>query len=208
MKQVVPGNLNPLWPLIAVIGDADAARQSTKYRVAQQVGRSLVDAGCRILTGGLGGVMEAACRGGHASWRYQPGSTVGVLPGSDPNDANEFVDIILPTALHHVRNSLVAHADAVVAIGGGAGTLSEICFAWMYKRLIIALKVRGWSGRLAGTRLDNRIRYPHLPKDQIYPANNAGDVVRLLRAHLPAYQVRRRLNFPTGPGGKTVARRR
>jgi uncharacterized protein (TIGR00725 family) len=55
-------------------------------------------------------------------------------------DANPFVDIAIASGLDHVRNSVVAHADAVIAIGGGAGTMSEICFAWIYKRLVIG----GW----------------------------------------------------------------
>lgn len=139
-------------PLVAVIGDARVEPGGTKDRLAEEVGRLLVDAGFRVLTGGLGGVMEAACRGARSSSRYQSGDTVAVLPGHDPADANPFVDIVIPSGLDHVRNSIVVHADAVIAIGGGAGTMSEICLAWIYKRLIVALRVE-WSIVLRASRV-------------------------------------------------------
>ncbi|MBL8745761.1 MAG: acyl-CoA synthetase [Phycisphaerae bacterium] len=133
-----------------------------------------------MLTGGLGGVMEAACRGARSSAKYQAGDTVGIVPGHDPRDANAFVDVVLASGLDHVRNSVVAHADAVIAIGGGAGTMSEICFAWIYKRLIIGMRVEGWSGRMADQRVDERIRYPSEPDDRVFGADSADEVLRTL----------------------------
>jgi uncharacterized protein (TIGR00725 family) len=165
-------------PLVAVIGDARVEPGETKDRLAEEVGRLLVDAGFRVLTGGLGGVMEAACRGARSSSRYQSGDTVAVLPGHDPGEANEFVDVAIASGLDHVRNSIVAHADAVVAIGGGAGTMSEICLAWIYKRLIVALRVAGWSGKIADQRVDERMRYPNEPDDRVFGAASAVDAVR------------------------------
>jgi uncharacterized protein (TIGR00725 family) len=159
--------------LVAVIGDANVPVGSQKDLLAEEVGRLLVDAGFRVLTGGLGGVMEAACRGARSSSRYQSGDTVAVLPGHDPADANPFVDVVIPSGLDHVRNSIVAHADAVIAIGGGAGTMSEICLAWIYKRLIVALRVEGWSGRIADQRVDERVRYPDEPDDRVFGATSA-----------------------------------
>jgi uncharacterized protein (TIGR00725 family) len=156
-----------------VIGDANVPVGSQKDLLAEEVGRLLVDAGFRVLTGGLGGVMEAACRGARSSSRYQSGDTVAVLPGHDPADANPFVDVVIPSGLDHVRNSIVAHADAVIAIGGGAGTMSEICLAWIYKRLIVALRVEGWSGRIADQRVDERVRYPDEPDDRVFGATSA-----------------------------------
>ena len=91
--------------------------------------------------------MEAACKGAHASARYREGDTIGVLPHFDPAEANPWVDIVLATGLDHARNGLVANADAVVAVGGGAGTLCEMTFAWMYKRLIVAVAVPGAGAR-------------------------------------------------------------
>lgn len=172
-------------PLIAVIGDAKLEAGSVKDKLAEDIGRSLIDAGYRVLTGGLGGVMESACRGARASAKYQSGDTVGVVPGHDPGEANAFVDISIASGLDHVRNSVVAHADAVIAIGGGAGTMSEICLAWIYKRLIIGLRVDGWSGRMADQRVDDRIRYPSQPDDRVFGADSAVGAIHLLEERLP-----------------------
>jgi uncharacterized protein (TIGR00725 family) len=166
--------------LIAVIGDANVPPGLQKDLLAEEVGRLLVDAGFRVLTGGLGGVMEAACRGARSSSRYQSGDTVAVLPGHDPAEANAFVDVAIPSGLDHVRNSIVAHADAVIAIGGGAGTMSEICLAWIYKRLIVALRVEGWSGQIADQRVDERVRYPSEPLDRVLGASSAGEAVSMI----------------------------
>jgi uncharacterized protein (TIGR00725 family) len=150
----------------------------------------LIDSGYRIITGGMGGIMEAACRGARESTLYREGDTVGLLPGHMPSAANSFVDIVIPTGLAYGRNYLVAHADAVVAVGGGAGTLSEICYAWMHKRLIIALGEEGWSGKLAGEKLDLRIRYNDIPDDRIYAASSPRRVIKLLSQLLPIYKGR------------------
>lgn len=173
--------------LVAVIGDANLPAGSQKDLLAEEVGRLLVDAGFRVLTGGLGGVMEAACRGARSSSRYQSGDTVGVLPGHDPGEANEFVDVAIASGLDHVRNSIVAHADAVIAIGGGAGTMSEICLAWIYKRLIVALRVEGWSGKIADQRVDERVRYPDEADDRVFGATSAVDAVRILVERVALY---------------------
>jgi uncharacterized protein (TIGR00725 family) len=173
--------------LIAVIGDAGVKPDSPKYALAEAIGRHLVDAGYRVLTGGLGGVMEGASRGARNSDRYQQGDTVAVLPGHDPGAANPFVDIVIPSGLDHVRNSVVAHAEAVVAVGGGAGTMSEICLAWIYKRLVVALRVDGWSGRVADSRIDERVRYPAESDDRVFGADTPDAVVRLLAERLDRY---------------------
>lgn len=172
-------------PLIAVIGDAKLEPGSVKDKLAEDIGRALIDAGYRVLTGGLGGVMEAACRGARSSAKYQSGDTVGVVPGHDPGEANAFVDISIASGLDHVRNSVVAHADAVIAIGGGAGTMSEICLAWIYKRLILGLRVDGWSGRMAEQRVDDRIRYSNQPDDRVFGADTAVGAIQLLDERLP-----------------------
>jgi uncharacterized protein (TIGR00725 family) len=110
---------------IAVIGpgrDAGAA----ELEQAEEAGAAIAAAGATLVCGGLGGVMEAACRGA----RSRGGMTVGLLPGTDRDDANGWVVLALPTGLGEARNVLVVRAaEAVVAIGGGWGTLSEIAFA-------------------------------------------------------------------------------
>lgn len=170
--------------VIAVVGDAVVPAGSAKDVLAEEIGRALVDAGFRVMTGGLGGVMESACRGAKSSDRYAPGDTIGMLPGHDPTEANAHVDIVIPTGLDHVRNSVVAHADALVAVGGGAGTMSEICLAWIYKRLIIAVRVEGWSGRVADQRIDERVRYPEVPDDRAFGADTAAEVVHILNERM------------------------
>lgn len=179
-------------PLVAVIGDARVEPGGPKDLLAEAVGRLLVDAGYRVLTGGLGGVMESACRGARSSSRYQCGDTVAVLPGHDPGEANDFVDVSIASGLDHVRNSVVAHADAVIAIGGGAGTMSEICLAWIYKRLIVALRVDGWSGRIADQRVDDRVRYPSESDDRVHGVSTADAAVDLVTARIGHHKAQHR----------------
>ena len=94
--------------------------------VAEEAGAAVAEAGCGLVCGGLGGGMEAACRGA----RSRGGLTVGLLPGLDREAANGWVVVALATGLGEARNALVVRAaDAVVAIGGGWGTLSEIALA-------------------------------------------------------------------------------
>jgi uncharacterized protein (TIGR00725 family) len=108
-----------------VVGPGDGAAEA-ELAEAEEAGAAIAEAGAVLVCGGLGGVMEAACRGA----RSRGGLTVGVLPGTDRNDANGWVVVALPTGLGEGRNALVVRAaGAVVAIGGGWGTLSEIALA-------------------------------------------------------------------------------
>ncbi|MGA1872079.1 MAG: TIGR00725 family protein [Thermoplasmatota archaeon] len=173
--------------LIAVIGSGDLSSDSDEYRSAVIIGRILIDRGYRLVTGGLGGVMEAASMGAHLSERYSDGSVIGILPGYDPSSANQYVDIAIPSGLGIGRNMLVTNADAIIAVGGGSGTLSELAFAWQKGKLIIALDFPGWSGRLGGERVDDRVRHRDIPDDRIYTAASAEDAVRQLDEMLPIY---------------------
>jgi hypothetical protein len=108
-------------PYIAVVG----ASQATEDDVAdaEAVGRLLGAAGAVIVCGGRGGVMAAASRGAASAG----GSVVGMLPGDDRSDANEWVSIAIPTGLGELRNGLIVRSvDAMVAVGGSYGTLSEV----------------------------------------------------------------------------------
>lgn len=174
-------------PLVAIVGDASAAPDTARWTLALELGTALVDAGYRVITGGLGGVMQAASQGARSSARWQPGDVVGIVPGSDRSAANPFVDIVICTGLDHGRNMIVAQAQALVAVGGGAGTLAEIAFAWMYRRLIIGMRCGGWSERLADQRVDERMRYAEIPDDRVFGATTANDAVALLDAYLPLY---------------------
>lgn len=104
------------------------------------VGAGLAEAGAVLVCGGLGGMMEAAAKGA----KSRGGATVGILPGEDACDANAFIDIPLPTGLGPVRNVLVVRAcDAVIAIRGGYGTLTEIAFALRLGVPVVGLKTWG-----------------------------------------------------------------
>jgi len=176
--------------LISVVGNGDLEADDPRAVLAESIGRALVDAGYGILTGGLGGVMDCASRGARSSPAHRPGMIVGVIPGMDPAAASEHIDIVLPTGFDVGRNTLMAHADAVVAVGGGAGTLSEMAIAWSKFRLIIGMRVKGWSGELAGRCIDDTVRYPEIEDDRVYGASNAEQVIELLADHLPRYQRR------------------
>ena len=143
-------------PTIAVIGGASATDRVLE--VAQILGKAVVDAGARLAPGGRSGVMEASARGAHASDRYREGDVIGILPGSDAASANPFVDIAIPTNLGLARNVvLTGMADAVIAVGGGSGTLSEIALAWQQGKPVVLLDVgEGWSSELGPRALDER----------------------------------------------------
>ncbi|HKA87637.1 MAG TPA: TIGR00725 family protein [Haliangiales bacterium] len=181
------GVMPPRRAIVAVIGDGTAAEGSEAFHLAEGLGEHLIAAGFRIVTGGYGGVMEAACRGARRSAAYRPGDTIGILAGHDADAANPYVDIVVPTGLGAGRNVLVAHADAVVAVGGGVGTLSEMAFAWMYGRLVVGFRIAGWSGRLAGQRLDHRVRFADIPDDQVFGADTPEEVAAVISARLPEY---------------------
>lgn len=132
--QLVPHpRPGPLY--VAVVGGGDA--DDDACRQAEEVGRELARRGVVVVTGGLGGVMEAACRGAKA----EGGSTVGILPSTARTDANPWVDVALPTGLGEGRNLLVVRAaDAVVAVAGEFGTLSEIALALRVGTPVIGLR--------------------------------------------------------------------
>jgi len=176
--------------VVAVLGNASLPAGDPRYGLATTCGRLLIDHGYRVLTGGLGGIMEAACKGARMSESYREGDTIGLLPGHDPAEANPYVDIPIATGLDFGRNAVVANADAVLAIGGGSGTLAEVALAWQLKRLIVALRVEGWSGKLADTRIDGRKRYLDMPDDRVYGVDGPRDAVRLLAEMLPRYSDR------------------
>jgi uncharacterized protein (TIGR00725 family) len=173
--------------LVAVVGDGTAREGDPVWVAAEEIGERLVDAGFRVITGGLGGVMEAACRGAHRSRAYQPGDTIGLLPEDDGSVANAFVDVALPTGLGHLRNGLVARADALVAVGGGAGTLSEMALAWILRRLVVAVRVGGWSERLADSAVDPRPQFGAIPDDRVFGAATAEEAVAVVMERLPGY---------------------
>ena len=121
-------------PRIGVIGASQCGKALSE--TAFQTGRLIAQGGGILVCGGMGGVMEAACRGANEAG----GLTVGILPGASARDANRFVDVPIVTGMGYTRNSLVVlSSQAVIAIGGRYGTLSEIAFAIQYKIPLIGL---------------------------------------------------------------------
>src|SRR3954452_11833637 len=132
---------------VAVVGAGDASAQQTSD--AGLVGRGLAEAGAVVVCGGLGGVMEAACRGEKSAG----GTTLGILPGSHRADANAFVDIAVATGLGEMRNGLVVRsADALIAIGGEFGTLSEVALALKAGKTVVGLGT--WELAEGGERVE------------------------------------------------------
>jgi len=120
--------------LIGVIGGSWCSSEEEEWAVA--VGRLLAERGAVLLCGGLGGVMEAAARGAQQGG----GLTVGLLPGADPAEANPYIEVPLATGMGEMRNALIVRAArAVIAIGGGWGTLSEIALAQRIKTPVVGL---------------------------------------------------------------------
>lgn len=147
-------------PFVAVVGDGDP-RGPDAHRLlewAEEIGQYLARDGAVVITGGLGGIMEAASRGAVRAG----GQTIGVLPGASPDDANDYVRTPIATGLGVARNLVVVtSSDAVIAVGGRHGTLSEIGLALRMGRSVVTLS--SWrlesDHRLGGPRV-HRARTP------------------------------------------------
>jgi uncharacterized protein (TIGR00725 family) len=124
---------------LAVIGASKASPEI--YELAVAVGQEAARMGWIVVTGGLGGVMEAAARGAQEAG----GLTVGILPGGDRREANPFIQVAVATHIRHARNSIIAHtADALIAVDGEYGTLSEIALGLKLGKPVIGLKT-AWN---------------------------------------------------------------
>lgn len=120
--------------IVAVVGASDTAAKMIAD--AEEVGRLIAQKGWTLVTGGLGGVMEAASKGANGAG----GIVVGILPQGLTDHANKFVTIPIATNMGHARNAIIAHtADVLIAIGGGHGTLSEIAIALKLGKPVIGL---------------------------------------------------------------------
>ncbi len=146
---------------IAVIGGHQPSKEEAK--LAEEVGRELAKRGATLVCGGLGGVMEAACKGASS----EGGVTIGILPGDSRQTANPYVQIPIVTNLGEARNVVVVKsAQAVIAIGGNYGTLSEIAHALRSGIPVIGLDT--WALSRNGQ-----------PDDSIIPAQNSAEAVNI-----------------------------
>jgi len=119
---------------IGVIGSSECSSKTKK--LAEEVGREIARRGATLVCGGLGGVMEAAARGA----KEAGGLTVGILPGSHAGEANPYIDVVVVTGMSYARNIIVVRSsDALIAIEGKYGTLSEIAFALQLHKPIVGL---------------------------------------------------------------------
>jgi uncharacterized protein (TIGR00725 family) len=149
-------------PYVAVCGPSAATEDEAAW--AEEIGRRLADAGATVVCGGLGGVMDAAARGA----RERDGVVVGILPGETRAGASRHLTVAIPTGMGEARNALIGRAaDAVIAVGGEWGTLSEIALAMKMGTPVVGLSTWDLSG----------------PTDSILRAESPEDAVRLALQH-------------------------
>jgi uncharacterized protein (TIGR00725 family) len=117
--------------------------------IAEEIGRRLAERGAVVVSGGMTGVMEASCRGAKASG----GTTLGILPGTDRREANEFIDLAIPTGMGEMRNALIVRAaDVLIAVSGEFGTLSEVALALNIGVPVVGLTT--WELGKSGERVE------------------------------------------------------
>ncbi len=173
-----PGDIVKRKPIIAVIGAASA--DEVARNIAGDVGRGIAREGWHLLTGGGAGVMAAASRGFQAGRHPESGQVIGMLPTETDEFANDSIDIVIPTGMGMARNALIARtADALIAVGGCSGTLSEMALAWQLGRPIAAcVGAGGWAGKMAGIAIDRRFDEP------IFAAKTADDSILFVKSRI------------------------
>lgn len=165
-------------PRIAVCAPGQAS--DAELLLAGAVGRLLAERGCTLVSGGLGGAMAAACRGA----REAGGATIGIIPGYDDRAANPWVDHVICTGLGQARNALVAATgQALIAVGGGWGTLSEIALGLRLGRPVVLLG--GWANLLGSE--EGRVPFSDL-EATIIVAENPEDAVEVAISAIRAAQ--------------------
>lgn len=147
-------------PYVAVVGPQAAT--PSEVETAQRLGRLLAQQHCVVICGGLGGVMEAVCRGAQS----EGGTTVGLLPGNSRAHGNAYLSVALPTGLGELRNGLVVRsADAVIVVGGSWGTLSEMALAVRTKKPTIV--IGGWEVRVPDKPENSELRVAASVEDAV-----------------------------------------
>ncbi len=159
---------------VTVIGNYDASE--AQYELGVQVGRLIAHLGACVISGGRTGLMEAVAKGCSEAG----GISIGLLPGEDFESSNEYNSIVIPSGIGYARNSMnVLAADVVVCVGGASGTLSEIAYAWCYRKPIIVIQGGGgWGDQLIGTAIDHRWNY------KIEGASDMESLENLLRKYI------------------------
>ncbi len=154
---------------ISVVGYDDDSCTDVARDAAYRVGKAIAKEGGTLVCGGLGGVMEAASKGAFEAG----GHAVGIIPSADSAQANRYCDCVVSTGMGRSRNFLVAYSgDAMVVVGGGAGTLSEAAAAYQEGKPIVAVKGTGgvadeWAGRYIDERRRSKVLEGSSPEDAV-----------------------------------------
>ncbi len=154
---------------ISVIGFDSELCTDAAYDAAYRVGTALAKKGAVLLSGGLGGVMEAASKGASEAG----GLAIGIIPPDDASRANRYCDVVIPSGLGFARNFLVVNSgDAIIIVGGGAGTLTEAAAAYGKGKPVIAVRGTGgvadqWAGRYFDERRTVRVAAGDSPENAV-----------------------------------------
>jgi uncharacterized protein (TIGR00725 family) len=146
-------------PIIGVIGPSKFTCKPEVFEFGYVLGKVVAKLQAHLVCGGMEGLMESVCHG-FTEVKRRKGKSIGIIPYDKKGASNPYCEIVIPTGIGIARNSIVVNtADILVAVAGGAGTLSEIAFAWQKnKHVICCTAFEGWAKQLAGQAIDNRRR--------------------------------------------------
>lgn len=161
---------------IGIIGPNNSGCSKGLYEFGVDLGKHLSSRDRVIVCGGLGGFMEAVCKGAKQSDKTFCGQTIGILPDAVNDNANPYIDIPIATGMGIARNIIIINsADVIITAGGGAGTLSELAFAWQQKKTVLCVTLfDGWAKELAGKNLDSRA------SGLLVPVNSIDEILKHL----------------------------
>ena len=165
-------------PLIGIIGQSSTPEEM--YNFTKNLGQALAEEGYSIINGGLGGVMQAVCDG-FRSVKNRKGRSICITPFEDPQMSNPYCDYVIPSGLGIARNLLIVRsAKILIALGGGAGTLSELAFAWQLGKPVLCVKkFGGWAEKMANTQVDSR----YGDKDLFYGVDSIEEILAILKEY-------------------------
>ena len=163
---------------VGIIGSSDSIATDDQLKVALALGKELIDHDHIIYNGGMGGIMQASAKGARQSSNYKDNSVIAILRVSDASLGNNYSSVKIATDMGTARNRLIIiNSDAIIALGGGAGTLNEITLAWEFGKPIAAFKnYGGWAAQVAETVIDKR------RNDQIIALNSVDDAISWLNS--------------------------
>ncbi len=162
---------------VLVIGASDETGYENE---AYSIGALVSERNCTLITGGRGGIMEAASRGAAESG----GEVIGIIPGDSFSGANRYCSTVIPTGIGYARNLInILAGDIIIAVGGKSGTLTELAYAWQFnKPVICCMFAEGWSSRFPGINVDDR------RGSVLYEAADVGEVAAFLDRFLDHYK--------------------